>query len=118
MCRLFESSGCLNLLEPYGHVQACTGIALPSYKHLDIVADIKKKRLEWTGHVVRMDHGSVVKIFESKPEGRRMGRPRQKRLEYVEKDQREMKVKIWRQKAVDTEEMASVIKEAKVLRGP
>jgi hypothetical protein len=25
------------------------------YKYLDIVADIKKKRLEWTGHVVRMD---------------------------------------------------------------
>ena len=29
-----------------------------------------------------------------------------------------MKVKKWRQKAVDREEWASVIKEAKVLRGP
>jgi len=29
-----------------------------------------------------------------------------------------MKVKRWRQKAVDREEWASVIKEAKVLRGP
>ena len=38
------------------------------YKDLDIVADIKKKRLEWIGHVVGMDQGRIVKkIFESKP---------------------------------------------------
>jgi hypothetical protein len=30
------------------------------YKDLDIVADIK--RLEWSGHVVRMDQGRTVKI--------------------------------------------------------
>jgi len=29
-------------------------------KHLDIVADIKKKRFERTGHVVRMDQGRRV----------------------------------------------------------
>jgi hypothetical protein len=28
---------------------------------LDIVADIGKKRWEWTGHVVRMDQGRAVK---------------------------------------------------------
>jgi hypothetical protein len=27
------------------------------YKDLDIVGDIKKERLEWIGHVVRMDQG-------------------------------------------------------------
>jgi hypothetical protein len=26
------------------------------YRDLDLVADIKKKRMEWIGHVVRMDH--------------------------------------------------------------
>jgi len=31
------------------------------YKDLDIVADIRRKRLEWTGHVVRMDQGRTVK---------------------------------------------------------
>jgi hypothetical protein len=30
------------------------------YKDLDIVADIRKKRLEWTGHVVRIDQGRAV----------------------------------------------------------
>jgi hypothetical protein len=47
------------------------------YKDLDIIADIKKETLEWTGHVVRIDRGETVKkIFESKPEGSRRGRPR------------------------------------------
>jgi hypothetical protein len=28
------------------------------------------KRLEWVGHVVRVDYGSVIKkIFDRKPEG-------------------------------------------------
>jgi hypothetical protein len=39
-------------------------------------------------------------------------------LEDVERDLREMKVKRWRQKAVDREEWAIVIEEAKALRGP
>ena len=57
------------------------------YKDVDVVADIKNRRLEWTGHVVRMDHGRAVKkMVESKPEGRRrMGRPRLRWLQAVEK---------------------------------
>jgi len=39
-------------------------------KFLGVGADIKTKRLEWVGHLVRMDHGRAVKkMFESKPEG-------------------------------------------------
>ena len=57
----------------------------------------------------------VKKVTESKPEGgRRRGRTRLRWLE----DLREMKVKRWRQKAVGREERASVIGEAKALRGP
>jgi hypothetical protein len=76
--------------------------------------------MEWIGHVVRMVQGRTVKkIFESKPErSRRMGRTRLRWLEYVEEDPREMKVKRWREKAVDREEWASIIKEAKALREP
>jgi hypothetical protein len=64
-----------------------------------------------------MNQGRIVKkIFEGKPErSRRRGRPRLRWLEYVGKDVREMKVKRWRQKAV---EWASVITEAKAVRGP
>jgi hypothetical protein len=39
-------------------------------------------------------------------------------LECAVKDLWEMKVKRWRQKAVDREEWASTNKEAKALRGP
>ena len=50
------------------------------YKDPDIVAGIKKKKLEWIGHAVRIDQGSTVKkISESIREGSiRMGRPRQR----------------------------------------
>jgi len=39
-------------------------------------------------------------------------------VEDVEKDLHETNVKRWRQKAVDREERASVVKEAKAARGP
>jgi hypothetical protein len=76
------------------------------YEHLNIVADIKRKRLEWIGHVVRMYQGSAVKkIFESKLErSRRRGRPRLRRVEDAEKGLREMQVRRRRRKAVDREE--------------
>jgi hypothetical protein len=67
-----------------------------------------------------MDQGRVVKkIFDSKPEGRRkVGRPRLRWLDDVKNDVRVMKIKKWRKKAQNREEWASVIKEAKVLKGP
>jgi hypothetical protein len=47
------------------------------YKDLDTVADINRKRMEWTGHVVRTDLGRTVKnIQKSKPEGSTKGRLR------------------------------------------
>jgi hypothetical protein len=61
----------------------------------------------------------VKKIFDSKPEGRRkVGRPKLRWLDDMENDLRVMKVKSWRKRAQNREEWASVIKEAKVLRGP
>jgi hypothetical protein len=39
------------------------------YKDLDIAADIKKKKLELIGHVVRIDQGRTIKkILASNPE--------------------------------------------------
>jgi hypothetical protein len=58
-------------------------------------------------------------VFESKLEARRrMGRPRLRWIEEVEKDLREMKVERRRQKEVDGEEWAFVIKVARAVRGP
>jgi hypothetical protein len=88
------------------------------YKDLDIVSDIKEKRLEWIGHVLRMDQEKrFKKRSESKLEGRSRGRPRLRWLEVIEKNLRQMKFKRWRPKAVDREERASIIKEAQAHRG-
>jgi hypothetical protein len=89
-------------------------------KDLDIEADVKEKRLQWIGHVVRMGQGRTVKkVFESKPEGNRgRGRPRLRWLEDVVNDLQELKFKRWQQKAVDRDVWVSIIKEAKAVRGP
>jgi hypothetical protein len=66
-------------------------------KDLNIVTNIKKKKLEWIEHLVKMDQGwTVTKIFESKPdESRRRGNPRLRWLEDEEKDLWETKVRRW-----------------------
>ena len=65
------------------------------YKSQDIVTIIKIQRLEWLGHVSRMNETrSVKKIFEGKLEGRRgRGRPRFRWMNDVEDDLRNLGVK-------------------------
>ena len=55
----------------------------------------KIRRLEWLGHIIRMNETrSVKKIFEGKLEGRRgRGRPRLKWINDVEDDLRKLGVK-------------------------
>jgi hypothetical protein len=75
---------------------------------------IKIRRLEWLGHVVRMNETSSVKIFEGKLEGRRgRGRPRLRWINDVEDDLRKLGFKRWRTKELEIEEGASIIKEDK-----
>ena len=91
------------------------------YKSQDIVTVIKIRRLEWLGHVSRMkETRSVKKICEGKLEGRRgRGRPRLRWINDVEDDLRKLGVKRWRRKALNREEWASIIREAKAkLKGP
>jgi hypothetical protein len=84
-------------------------------KAADIVNVISIQSLECLGHVVRMNETrSVKKIFERKLEGRRgKGRPKLRRINDVEDDLRKLGVKCWRTKALEREEWASIIKEAK-----
>jgi hypothetical protein len=68
---------------------------MTKYKAPDIVNVIKIGRLEWLGHVVRMNETrSVKKILEGKLEGRRSrGRPRLRWINDVEQDLRKLGVK-------------------------
>jgi hypothetical protein len=58
------------------------------YKSQNIITVIKIRRLEWLGHIIRLDETkSVKKIFEGKLEGRRgRGRPRLRWINDVEDD--------------------------------
>jgi hypothetical protein len=85
------------------------------------VTVIKIRRLEWIGQVIRMNEiRSVKKIFEGNLEGRRgTGRPRVRWINDVEDDLRKLGVKQWRAKALDREEWALIVREAKgKLKGP
>ena len=82
---------------------------------------IKIRKLEWLGHVIRMNQTRPVKkIFEGKLEGRRRrGRPRLRWINDVEDDLRKLGVKRWRTKVLNREEWTSIIREAKAkLKGP
>jgi transcription termination factor 2 len=90
-------------------------------KSPDIVTEINVRRLEWLGHVVRMEDTRVPKIvFNAKPEGRReVGRHRLRWLDDVEADIKALGVERWRIKAQDRKEWSEILREAKAkLKGP
>jgi hypothetical protein len=62
----------------------------------------------------------TVKIFEEKLGGRRgRGKPRLRWIDDVEDDLKNMGIKRWTIKALDRDDWASIIKEAKAkLKGP
>jgi hypothetical protein len=91
------------------------------YKPPDIVTEIKVGRLEWLGHVIRMEDTHLPKmVFKAKPEGRYgVGKPRLRWLDDVEADIKALGVKWWRIKAQDRKEWSAILREAKFkLKGP
>jgi hypothetical protein len=82
----------------------------------DIVTEIKVRRLEWLGHVIRMDGARMAKkVFVSKPKGRRdVGRPKLRWLDDVEHDIKALGMRRWRIKAQDRNEWTAIKREAKV----
>lgn len=89
------------------------------YEDPTIVAEIKKGRLRWAGHVERMAKDRATRIvYHQRPRGKRLrGRPRQRWLEAVEADLQELGVRAWRRKASDRPEWKAVVEQAKALHG-
>jgi hypothetical protein len=91
------------------------------YKSPDILTEIKVRRLEWLGHVIRMEDTCLPKVvFNAKPEGRHgVGRPRLRWLDDVEADIKALGVKRWGIKAQDRKEWSAILREVKAkLKGP
>jgi hypothetical protein len=78
---------------------------MTKYKFQEIVSAMKIRKLEWLGHIIRMNEARIVKkIFEEKLEGRRSrGRPRLRWINDVEEGLRMLGVKRWRRKALGRE---------------
>lgn len=86
------------------------------YKSDDIVTHIKLRRLEWAGHVYRMEEYRIPKkILEGTIYGRRpVGRPKGRWLDAVTTDSRNLLgTAAWRRIALDREDWRKKIEEAR-----
>jgi hypothetical protein len=65
------------------------------YKSPDIMTEIKVRRLEWLGHIIRTKDTHLPKmVFNAIPEGRRgVGKPRLRGLDDAEADIKVLVVK-------------------------
>ena len=89
------------------------------YEDIDLVRELKINILRWAGHVARMDPNNPVKrIFSANPEGKRkVGRPKTRWLDCVERDLEAMGVRNWKNKAIDSNQWQGILKQAKTRPG-
>jgi hypothetical protein len=79
------------------------------YKDLDLVTEIRKRRVHWTGHAERIEVSRIpiklIHLIHSNPEGRRRTeRPKKRWVGDVEEDLRKIGVRGWRRKAKEKNE--------------
>ena len=86
------------------------------YKDLNLVVDIKIKRLRWAVHVITMEEGRVQrkvlneKFYDTRP----VRAPKARWEDAVQRDTREMLgARGWRRQAIHREEWRHLLKEAK-----
>ena len=86
------------------------------YKSMDLVTFIKLRRLEWAGHVYRMEECRIPRrVMEGRLYGvRPIGRPRNRWTDAVTVDAKKFIGSVaWRRRSMDREEWKRKIKEAK-----
>jgi len=85
----------------------------------NIVKWIKGQRINWLGHLERMEEDRMPqKIFTQELEGsRRRGRPRKKWKEEVETDLQVLGVTRWRELVADRKKLKDIVRQAKAHSG-
>jgi len=85
----------------------------------NIVKWIKGQRMSWLGHLERMEEDRMPKkTFTQELEGtRRMGRPRKRRKEEVERDLQVPGVRRWRELVADRKKWKDIVRQAKAHSG-
>jgi hypothetical protein len=81
----------------------------------DIVRFIKSRRMNWVGHVMRMEGRRIPRrILEWTPIGRRIrGRPRKGWIEDVEEDFQAMGIRGWKKLSKERAEWKKITEKAK-----
>ena len=89
------------------------------YKELDIIGFIKIGRLQWAGHVMRMDESRPARrVLLSDPGGNRVrGRPKSRWEDNVELDAGTCGIRNWKARARNRQEWNSLLKKTRTLKG-
>jgi hypothetical protein len=88
-------------------------------KNAYIVRYVKRKRMAWLGHVMRMEGERIPnRVLEWKPMGRRnRGRPRKRWIEDIEKDVQIMGIRGWRKLCKERAEWKEITEKDKIHSG-
>jgi hypothetical protein len=80
---------------------------------------LKRRRIAWIGHVMRMDDKRTPKrVLEWKPIGKRIrGRPRKRWIVDIEEDMQIMGIRRWIKQCKERAEWNKITEKAKAHRG-
>ena len=85
-----------------------------------MVEDIKIRRLEWAGHIIRMEEERIPKkaLNGNFHTARAVGRPRSRWTDVVQRDALQLlEIRGWRRRAANRDEWRRLVREAKARKG-
>jgi len=89
------------------------------YKEPNIVEDIKIRKLEWVGHIIRVEERIPKKVLNRNFQTTRpVGRPRTRWADVVQRDALQLTgTRGWRRTAMTRDEWRRLVREAKARKG-